>query len=188
MKEKIGRRLAARDHGRAEEPALEMRPEAGDARLSSTRSGWLEEATQNGTGSRASASATPGIGRQLGAEGGVEAAAHIGERGGAEAHAEVGGEDLDGVGEAAAEEALVADGGSSAQALGRHRSSSTRIASGSLSTSTPSQSKITQPRRRGHAVRVEVALKRRLGAVGPERGRGWRRRRRGTGRRRRRAP
>ena len=49
------------------------------------RSGWEEEATQKGQGSAASVSAMPGIGRELGAEGGVEAAAHGGERGVVEA-------------------------------------------------------------------------------------------------------
>ena len=71
------------------------------------RSGCDEEATQNGQRERGEGVGDAGDRLELGAEGGVEAAAHLGERGVVEGEAEVAGEDLAGAGEAAAEEAGV---------------------------------------------------------------------------------
>ena len=105
----------------------------------------------------------PGIGRELGAEGGVEAGGASRRARRRRASGRSRGEDLAGGGEAAAEEAVVRrrPGRGSRPAPARVASRS-RIAIGSLSTSTPSQSKMT---RRAAAV---MAV-RRNSRLGPER-------------------
>ena len=110
----------------------------------------------------------PGIGRELGAEGGVEAAAHLGEGGVGEGEAEVAGRGSRGSRRASGRgSGRGPRPGSRARPASARVSSSRRSAIGSLSTSTPSQSKMTRRAGRSHAA-VEVAAERRGGAVGPE--------------------
>ena len=62
VKEEIGRRLAVRHHGGAEQMRLQQPEQAGDVERQRMRSGGPEEATQQGEPSVGSMSAMPGIG------------------------------------------------------------------------------------------------------------------------------
>ena len=115
VQEEVGGRLAVRDHGRGEGAASKRGQSPATSSESSDALGLRGGGDAVGAGQRVEGLGDARDRPQLGAEGGVERAAHVVERGVGDGEAVVAGEDLARRGERAAEEERVGLGGGRAR-------------------------------------------------------------------------